>query len=296
MTTTMCSISGIRSVPAARLRSGRRPAMRGTLVVLVGGVVVDDVRTGRVVPRELLEEQPSSATERGRRRDRRQEVPARHPTPLTHSPHVRGRHATALSIASGRMRLLVVSDLHYTLKQLDWVISVAGEYDLVVMAGDHLDISSFVEPDAQIAVVLEYLSRIAAKTAVVACSGNHDLNARNEHDELAAQWLESARRSNVCVDGDHFETEQVLVTVCPWWDGPRTREAVGRQLADDAALVGDRQWIWVYHAPPTRHPRAGPASGTTATPISWAGSGNTSPASSCAGTYTSRRSRPTAGG
>ena len=62
------------------------------------------------------------------------------------------------------MRILLVSDLHYTLKQLDWVASVAADYELVVMAGDHLDIASIVEPDAQIAVVLEYLSRIAAKT------------------------------------------------------------------------------------------------------------------------------------
>jgi Icc-related predicted phosphoesterase len=46
----------------------------------------------------------------------------------------------------------------------------------------------------------------------------------------------------------------VLVTVCPWWDGPRTRDAVARQLTADAALVGDRTWIWVYHAPPDDSP------------------------------------------
>src|SRR5712692_7779550 len=104
------------------------------------------------------------------------------------------------------MRVLVVSDLHYTLKQLDWVASVAADFDLVVLAGDHLDISSIVEPDAQIAVVLEYLSRIAAKTTVVASSGNHDLNARNEHGERSALWLEAARGSGVFVDGTHFLT------------------------------------------------------------------------------------------
>jgi len=89
------------------------------------------------------------------------------------------------------VRILLVADLHYTLKQLDWVASVAGDYDLVVMAGDHLDIASIVAADAQIAVVLEYLSRIAAKTTLVACSGNHDLNARNEYDERAAPWLDA---------------------------------------------------------------------------------------------------------
>ena len=39
------------------------------------------------------------------------------------------------------MRILVVSDLHYTLKQLDWVTAVAPDYDLVVIAGDLLDMS-----------------------------------------------------------------------------------------------------------------------------------------------------------
>jgi Icc-related predicted phosphoesterase len=152
------------------------------------------------------------------------------------------------------MRILLVSDLHYTLKQLDWVTSVAGDYELVVVAGDHLDIGSIVEPDAQIAVILEYLSRIAAKTTVVACSGNHDLNARNEHGERAAQWLQSASGAGVFVDGARLTTERVMVTVCPWWDGPATREVVDHQLAQDAALVGDRQWIWVYHAPPEGSP------------------------------------------
>jgi Icc-related predicted phosphoesterase len=152
------------------------------------------------------------------------------------------------------MQILLVSDLHYTLKQLDWVASIAGEFDLVVLAGDHLDISSIVEPDAQIAVVLEYMSRIAAKTAVAACSGNHDLNGRNEHGERSARWLEAASASGVLVDGTRLETERELVTVCPWWDGPLTRELVGRQLAEDAELVGDRQWIWVYHAPPDASP------------------------------------------
>jgi Icc-related predicted phosphoesterase len=56
------------------------------------------------------------------------------------------------------------------------------------------------------------------------------------------------------VDGMRIETEDVLVTVCPWWDGPRTREVVDRQLAADAALVGGRQWVWVYHGPPDASP------------------------------------------
>ena len=148
----------------------------------------------------------------------------------------------------------MVSDLHYTLRQLDWVASVNAEYDLLIVAGDLLDIASIVEPDAQIAVALEYLARFASKTTVVACSGNHDLNARNELDELAAAWLARARTAGVVVDGMRVDADAVMVTVCPWWDGPRTREVVDRQLAADAALVADRQWAWVYHAPPDSSP------------------------------------------
>src|SRR3954447_20681453 len=138
------------------------------------------------------------------------------------------------------MRILVVSDLHYAMKQFDWVVSVAGEYDLVVVAGDHLDIASFVAPDAQIAVVLEYLARIAAKTVVAASSGNHDLNARNEFDERSARWLERASSFGAFIDGTRYETEREVVTVCAWWDGPQSYDVVERHLADDAAIVGDR--------------------------------------------------------
>jgi Icc-related predicted phosphoesterase len=158
----------------------------------------------------------------------------------------------ARSIAS--MRILLVADLHYTLKQLDWVVGCAAEYDLVVVAGDLLDIRSPVEPDAQIVVVLGYLERIAAKTTVVACSGNHDLNARNELGERAALWLDDARALGVLVDGDRVVTDDVFVTVCPWWDGPRTRDEVDGALAADAAAVNGRLWIWAYHAPPDASP------------------------------------------
>jgi Icc-related predicted phosphoesterase len=152
------------------------------------------------------------------------------------------------------MRLLLVSDLHYSLKQLDWVTASAAEFDLIVIAGDLLDIRSYVEPDAQIAVALEYLARMAAKTQVIACSGNHDLNAENDVGERAAVWLERAHDAGVIVDGMHVATEDVFISVCPWWDGPLTRERFDAALASEARLVRDRLWIWVYHAPPDNSP------------------------------------------
>jgi len=152
------------------------------------------------------------------------------------------------------LRVLAVSDLHYSLKQLDWIVAAAADYDLVVLAGDLLDIRSYVEPDAQIAVVREYLARFAAKTTVVACSGNHDLNADNDLGERAATWLAQARDTGVYVDGMSLVTDDAHLTVCPWWDGPRTRERFAEALVAEAPRVGDRLWIWVYHAPPDRSP------------------------------------------
>jgi Icc-related predicted phosphoesterase len=152
------------------------------------------------------------------------------------------------------VQILLVSDLHYSLKQLDWVVQRSRDFDLVVIAGDLLSISSAVEPDAQIAVVLEYLSRIAGNTIVAVCSGNHDLNARNDLGERAAIWLADARDAGVYTDGSSLVTDEVYVSVYPWWDGPRTREAVDAAFLDDAEAAGTRMWIWVYHAPPDGSP------------------------------------------
>jgi predicted MPP superfamily phosphohydrolase len=70
------------------------------------------------------------------------------------------------------LRILLVSDLHYTLPQLDWVVSVANDFDLVVLAGDTLSIRSAVPLAAQPVVITEYLSMLQSSTQVVLSSGN----------------------------------------------------------------------------------------------------------------------------
>jgi len=56
------------------------------------------------------------------------------------------------------MRCIVVADLHYTLPQFDWLLSAAPHFDLVIFAGDALDIASFVDFRAHIVVVRKYLT------------------------------------------------------------------------------------------------------------------------------------------
>src|SRR5258707_311631 len=98
------------------------------------------------------------------------------------------------------MRFLLVSDLHYALKQYDWTTAVADDFDTVVIAGDHLDIASPVEGSVQIIVILKYLKRLMASTQIVVSSGNHDLDHRDAAGEKTAQWMRRVRRMGIPAD------------------------------------------------------------------------------------------------
>ncbi|MGA8433349.1 MAG: metallophosphoesterase, partial [Methyloceanibacter sp.] len=121
------------------------------------------------------------------------------------------------------MRLLAAADLHYSLPQFDWVLESAPDFDVVVLAGDHLELSSLVDRRAQSVVVRKYFSRLREVTRLVICSGNHDLDAPNETGEKIAKWLGPAQHEGVPSDGESFLLDDTLFTVCPWWDGPTTR-------------------------------------------------------------------------
>jgi Icc-related predicted phosphoesterase len=156
------------------------------------------------------------------------------------------------------MRLLAVADLHYSLPQFDWVLECAPDFDVVVLAGDLLELSSIVDRRAQAIVVKKYFSRLRAVTRLVTCSGNHDLDAPNETGEKVAKWLGQKQNEGVSSDGESFLLDGVLFTVCPWWDGPITRAGIAAQLAE-AAKTERKLWIWIHHAPPDK------------SPISWGG-------------------------
>lgn len=156
------------------------------------------------------------------------------------------------------MRLLVVADLHYALPQYDWLVDVAGRFDMVIVAGDHLDTSSLVDLRAQSIVIQKYIDRLRQKTIVLICSGNHDLDSRNESGEKITRWILQPQAKGVLSDGDSFAKDDMLFTICPWWDGPIVRDSITRQLAEASAQRLSR-WIWVHHAPPRT------------TPVSWDG-------------------------
>ena len=81
---------------------------------------------------------------------------------------------------------LVMGDVHYDLRQLDWLLTRASEFELVVLVGDLLDVSSTVPLAAQVPVVLRYLERLAERCPTAVCSGNHDLTGRDADGEQTA--------------------------------------------------------------------------------------------------------------
>jgi len=148
--------------------------------------------------------------------------------------------------------ILVVGDVHYDMRQLDWLLAQAADHEVVVLAGDLLDISSTVPLAAQIPVVLRYLEKLAGRTRVAVCSGNHDLTERDADGEQAAPWLAAATASGAVVDNGTLLVGDDLVSVFPWWDGPVGRARLEASIEAQAAQAasGPGRWIWVYHWPP----------------------------------------------
>jgi Icc-related predicted phosphoesterase len=147
------------------------------------------------------------------------------------------------------MRMLFVADLHYTLKQLDWLVANAGQYDLVIIGGDLLDLGSPLNFDVQIVVVEKYLRRIRRNAPLLVSSGNHDGDGCNAADEVFAEWLLLSRAEGLFVDGESVLLGDTRVTACPWWNGPVSRAELENMLARESAKSVNR-WIWSHHEPP----------------------------------------------
>ena len=156
------------------------------------------------------------------------------------------------------MRALIVADLHYSLRQFDWLQRMAGYYDMVILAGDLLDIAGHADLDTQIVVVGKYLARLSAVTQVVVCSGNHDVDERDAAEESVVTWFDDVRAEAVRMDGEHLELASGMITICPWWDGPVARGAL-EALLTSAPRPVPGPWIWIHHVPPNR------------TAVSWTG-------------------------
>ncbi len=147
------------------------------------------------------------------------------------------------------MKLLITSDLHYNLQQFDWLLRTADRYDYVIIAGDLLNIAGYLELELQITVIAEYLQNLSQRTKVVVCSGNHDGESKTEAGEYTATWLQDIRSDSLFVDWQAVQDKGNLISICPWWDGPESREEMTAMLERHSHMEKDK-WIWIHHAPP----------------------------------------------
>ena len=157
------------------------------------------------------------------------------------------------------MRCLIISDIHYSLAQYDWILRVAKNYQLVILAGDLLDVSAIADIGAQIVVINKYIEKLTQITNVIVCSGNHDLDSCDSDGEKISAWLIDLKIFGAKCDGEAFTYESYYFSVCPWWDGPKTKEKFINWILDESRKTKTKKWIWVHHAPPK------------SSPVSWSG-------------------------
>ncbi len=156
------------------------------------------------------------------------------------------------------MRILYTADLHYALRQFDWLGQQLPSHDVAVLGGDLIDLGSAVDLEVQEVVVQKYLRRYGTDRVVLVSSGNHDIQQVSPEGERTARWMEELGGGMITPDYGSYERDGVVFTVCSWWDGPATKARVEACLAADAARP-KQHWIWLHHNPPA------------GTPVAWTG-------------------------
>ncbi len=133
------------------------------------------------------------------------------------------------------------------LKQFEWLAQEAEFVDLVVIAGDLLQLGHSCEKPEQIEQLRPLLKRIRDRCPLLLSSGNHDGDTLNNAKEEYANWIEALALE--FTQTSDFENGKYRFTTCPWWNGPTTREAMLDEICNEQPSE-DSIWIWIHHAPP----------------------------------------------
>lgn len=144
-------------------------------------------------------------------------------------------------------KILVVSDLHYRLPQFDWLTTQTDSFDLIILAGDMLQLKSTVDPDTQAAVVEEYFRKICGKVPLIVCSGNHDI-IDDGTGGRSAEWLTDLDIPNLTVDWKTYRAGTLHILSLPWWESEEEKARVSKWIRQYTKPTGDTV-IWVNHAP-----------------------------------------------
>ncbi|MDI1248815.1 MAG: metallophosphoesterase [Lacunisphaera sp.] len=129
-------------------------------------------------------------------------------------------------------RILHTADLHGRIDWLRWLHRQAPEFDLVVIAGDLLDLRDDRRTKQKIDQISALLQSFPGPLAF--CSGNHD-PVPSDHGEEGPYWFRPLRRRNLWIDGDRFKLGGHDFH-CLGWGNPVPPGRTGE--------------VWITHAPP----------------------------------------------
>jgi len=146
------------------------------------------------------------------------------------------------------MKILLTGDLHSNLGWFRWLEDEAHKFALISIAGDLLDTFSRVPLGDQQVQVTGFLRRLAEKTPVAVCSGNHDAVdvvpplLPGAAASYAAPWLdEMSGVPSLIGDGQtRLIGNDLIVTTVPLFP----RVGWGQALAEQGV-----PWLLVTHDP-----------------------------------------------
>jgi predicted MPP superfamily phosphohydrolase len=159
------------------------------------------------------------------------------------------------------MKVLLTADLHSNPAWFRWLEEEAEKYDLICIAGDLLDAFSKVVLGDQAAQVKGFLYRLAGKTCVAVCSGNHDETEivppllLSAEPRYAASWFEEMREvPDLITDGrTRLIRNQLIVTTIPF----SCSVVSERVLIDEGKRLKakhDVPWLLMVHDPVRTQP------------------------------------------
>jgi Icc-related predicted phosphoesterase len=154
------------------------------------------------------------------------------------------------------MQILITADLHYREHWFRWLITQAGDYDLICIAGDLLDMFSREPRMVQAMEVSRWIRELAKLSRVAICSGNHDDAGRQISADRTPvyEWLFAlGKEPNIITDGVTQTVNDLIVTTVPYHCS-REQKSVWLDRGSTLRRQLGSSWLMLHHAPPISFP------------------------------------------